>query len=72
MDLFSDWQRGLSYNIGMNIKMHADHIKPFAIYPDLRFEVSNGRTLCSACHRKTESFGRGTMYRKIMATGSEA
>jgi 5-methylcytosine-specific restriction endonuclease McrA len=32
--------------------MQADHILPFAIYEDLRFDVSNGRTLCIPCHRK--------------------
>lgn len=33
-------------------KLHADHELPFALYPDLRFEVLNGRTLCAPCHRK--------------------
>jgi len=32
--------------------MHADHIQPFALFPELRFTVENGRTLCVACHRK--------------------
>jgi 5-methylcytosine-specific restriction endonuclease McrA len=36
--------------------VQADHIKPFAWYPELRFEVSNGRTLCIDCHKKTSSY----------------
>lgn len=38
--------------------LNADHIKPFAFYPDIRFDVSNGRTLCVPCHKKTDTFGR--------------
>jgi 5-methylcytosine-specific restriction endonuclease McrA len=41
---------------GVKVELHADHIKAFAFYPDLRFEVSNGRTLCKGCHRKTDTF----------------
>ena len=32
-------------------KIHADHIKPFAWYPKLRFEISNGQILCKECHQ---------------------
>jgi 5-methylcytosine-specific restriction endonuclease McrA len=44
--------------------LQADHIKPFALFPELRFDVSNGRTLCLDCHSKTETFGVHTWRRK--------
>lgn len=34
-------------------ELNADHIMPFALFPELRTEVLNGRTLCIKCHRKT-------------------
>lgn len=36
--------------------LNADHIKPFAFFPELRLEVSNGRTLCVPCHEKTATY----------------
>lgn len=37
--------------------LNADHIKPFCLYPELRFSVENGRTLCARAHKETETFG---------------
>jgi hypothetical protein len=37
--------------------LHADHIKPFSTYRHLRFELSNGKTLCVPCHKKTDTYG---------------
>jgi hypothetical protein len=37
--------------------LQADHIKSFAHYPELHFEISNGRTLCVSCHKKTDTYG---------------
>jgi hypothetical protein len=44
--------------MGNGKNLNADHILPFAIYEDLRLEVSNGRTLCIDCHKKTDTWGR--------------
>lgn len=45
---------------GKEARIQADHIKPFALYPELRFAIDNGRTLCFECHKTTDTYGGRT------------
>lgn len=40
--------------------LEADHIKPWALYEELRYVVGNGRTLCRPCHVSLDTHGWGT------------
>ena len=45
--------KGTKYN-----PLQADHIKPWSLFPALRFDINNGRCLCRKCHKKTPTWGK--------------
>lgn len=52
--------------------LHADHVRPFAYNPELRLEITNGRTLCVKCHQKTPTYGIGAVrLANCVATSQE-
>lgn len=37
-------------------RLQADHIKSYSQYPEERWNLENGRTLCEACHKTTPNY----------------
>lgn len=44
------------------IKLNAHHINQFADYPEIRYDVNNGITLCVKCHDSTEDGSFHNLY----------
>lgn len=42
--------------VGGNLQ--ADHILPYASFPEYRWDLNNGRTLCIDCHKNTDTYAR--------------
>lgn len=50
------------------VYLEAHHLKSWAKFPELRYELSNGQTLCVPCHEKTDDYrgkGHGQYRSKI-------
>lgn len=70
-DGYSCQSCGAKSSAGNRVRLEADHIKPFATFPELRFDLDNGRTLCASCHRKTPTWGVTRKEAVNEATGSK-
>jgi hypothetical protein len=44
-------------NCGKTGDLNAHHIKSFSEFPEERFNVANGITLCIECHKETDNYG---------------
>lgn len=48
---------GANNKDGNRTTLNADHIKPWALFPEFRLAIDNGRTLCVPCHKTTDTYG---------------
>ena len=42
---------------GRPARLQVDHVYQQSRYPELKFSVDNGRTLCIPCHKRTPNYG---------------
>jgi hypothetical protein len=43
-------------------KLEPHHLWPASVFPEFAYILSNGKTLCHSCHKKTDSYGYKAKY----------
>ena len=69
---YKEWKKTILYRdnftcqkCGSKENLEVDHIKSFVAYPNLRYDINNGRVLCSFCHNKTKKGGHHAYLSKV-------
>lgn len=72
-DNYTCQECGIKSGNGKTIELNPHHIKAFTDYPELIFDVNNGKTLCIDCHKKTDTFGVNMWrnHKNLLALGTE-
>lgn len=60
------------HDCGAKDDLHAHHLLSWVDNPSLRFELSNGRTLCARCHSAVHGRDLTRWKRRLLATGQTA
>lgn len=66
---YRDWRKAVLLRnenkcvwCGATTNLEVDHKRPWALFPEDRYDVVNGRTLCHSCHQKTSNYGGVSIY----------
>ena len=53
-------------NNKIGVMLHSHHIKSFAEYPELRFDINNGITYCKEFHINSKKLHKGIIHNNNM------
>jgi hypothetical protein len=74
---YRDWRKAVlerddyqCTRCGSEHYLEVDHIKPYILFPDLRYDVNNGRVLCHSCHTLTGTYGNRFMNLKEVTSSA--